>query len=300
MPITRSQARALGSKAEPKPKPKPTPFYEEQEIHKIANELEARIRKEFEKQLADARKEMVDAMMKDRSLESGYMTIDITFNGAYDHKRDIVWVTADEEEDEYCHCCHCECWGESREKEHICRCECCGELIKEAPTTVPTPAPAPAPASVCTFPKFKYKQVKAPIPTRQSARLRAKADKRVKELMGIALRDEWLNSLRALLDKCSSVKGEINSYERLYGDIGAATNIYTFLHKSPHTKTMVDRYARLKVTIRDKASELLARCAYIHKHMNSGCSCFSFTAEQRAQIETCIHTFTSECKQLRL
>lgn len=265
-----TQAHALASK------PMRTPFYEEQEIHEIANELEARIRANFEKDLATARQQMIDAMMKDRSQESGYMQVHISLEGAYDHKRDIVWVKGEEE-----------------------TCKCCGEPIEEESASAPAPAPAPAsaPAPTCTFPDFTYKQ--APLaPTRKSARLSAKKYEHVSELVGgKSVHTEWMNTVKTLMANTMRpvIQGDSNSYEFMNGKYDAMAKLFTFLRNSPHTQVMVNNYNGFNAILKHKAAELIAQTANIRVHMKSGCSCFSLTTEQRAQIETKMDALISEC-----
>lgn len=245
--------------------PTPVPFYEEQEIHEIANELEARIRAKFEKDLATARQQMIDAMMKDRSQESGYMEVHISLEGAYDHKRDIVWVKGEEED-------ICEFCGKPREEE---------------------PAPAPAPA--CTFPQFKYKSI--PLSTRRSMRLLAKTNQRVVELVGgVDNFSEWKNTVKSLLFNAytPTIQGHSNSYEYLNNKLDETANVFTFLSNSPHTKTILKHYREMRTVIKNKADQLYSHTIHIRKHMDSSdCACYSnFTPEQR-------EAYTSALTKLR-
>lgn len=297
MTASLTQARALASKVEPiepmpmpkpkpKPKPSPAPFYEEQEIHEIANELEARIRTEFEDQLALGRKMMIDAMMTDRSAPYGYMQIHIYFKGAYDRKCDVVCVTGEEvkkpakeeepakEDVTY----HCNCCGEPAKEGESYDCEFCGEAFEEEPT--PTFVKPP-----CTFPRFEYTRYK--LATRKSARLQEKTTKKVDALTGNPkVRIWWIRKVKILMQAVEEnrvSRREMYTFEASKKHVDTITNLYEYLLNSPVTKTFFEHYRELRATVKHQADQMYSHTIHIRNHMNSpDCTCYSsFTPEQR-------------------
>lgn len=264
MPITRSMTQASASK------PMPTPFYEEQEIHEIANELEARIRATFEKDLATARQQMIDAMMKDRSQESGYMHVHISLEGAYDHKRDIVWVTGEEEEEDIC--------------------ECCGEPIEEAPA----PASEPEPEPPCPYTKFQYKDVAKP--ERRSQRIAGNFKRKVESIVGATAYSEWATSLAKNLEAFVTLSSGPKSFTRLSNQLRTVMGSYRLLLDSSVTPVILRHHPLFRETSMVKADSLRRHCWFISEHVvSTDCNCYATYTDLE---KSTIRLLATELKEL--
>ncbi len=267
-----AQAQAAAAQA-----PTPAPFYEEQEIHEIANELVERAREQIEAQLATARQEMIDAMMRDRSVDSGYIEVHVSLEGAYDHKHGIVYVRDCLEDD----------------SDETCECDCCAPV---EPEPVPEPEPEPA-APPCPYAGFQYREFA--MPERRSERIKAISRRKVESIVGATAFSEWSSCIASGLATFQSLSSGDNTYNSKRDQLKTIITIYTLLLHYSVTPVVLRHHPLFRETTMVKADNLRRHCDYISEHIvATGCNCYAtYTDLEKSTIRLLATELKGLCEE---
>jgi hypothetical protein len=269
-PFTRSMTAALTQAhvADQVANPIPAHFYDEKEIHAIADELVERARIQFDAQLTIAYQEMINAMMHDRTVTSGSIEVHVSLEGSYDHKYDIVYTRDCLEDD-------------SDDSE----CDCCASIE-------PEPEPEPAPVK-CPYSEFEYRVVT--LPPRQSQRIKAMRRKAIEAEIGADKFSQWCATIRAYLTDVETAQCE-TGYTRQANQLKATIANYKYLLEAPESSAILRTFPQTIMITRLKAEDLREHCYVMLNHMHAKCGCHnSYTRAQEDEFETLTNELISVC-----
>jgi hypothetical protein len=248
--------------------PIPAHFYDEKEIHAIADELVERARIQFDAQLTIAYQEMINAMMHDRTVSSGSIEVHVSLEGSYDHKYDIVYTRDCLEDD-------------SDDSE----CDCCASIE-------PEPEPEPAPVK-CPYSEFEYRVVT--LPPRQSQRIKAMRRKAIDAEIGADKFSQWCATIQTHLTEVDAAKLE-TGYAKNAGQFKAAIANYKYILETPESSAILSTFPHLAAVSLLKAEDLREHCYVMLNHMHAKCGCHnSYTRAQEDEFETLTNELISVC-----
>ena len=237
-------------------------------INSIADELVERARAEFEKQLTEARANIVRDLLRDGADGDAYIECGVSLQGAYDKKLDMVIVCNMQDGD-------CDCG------------ECNGEECNEPEEPVPEPVK-------CSYGEFEYRTFT--LPPRQSQRIKEMRKKAIEAEIGAGKFAQWCATVRSHLAECEYAQThEVGTYKKA-GQLKATIANYKYLLEAPESSAILRTFPQTIMITRLKAEDLREHCYVMLNHMHAKCGCHdSYTRAQEDEVEALANELISVC-----